>query len=110
MSIIYKNIINNNKKTIFDTSNIANNIVTFRENINIIPETATQYALNINGDLNFNGNIYQNNVQFVSGGGSGTGTGPTGPTGPQPLGFSFDGGTPFTNYQMGPGLNCGGVL
>jgi hypothetical protein len=36
--------------------------------------------------------------------------GPTGPTGPQPQGFSFDGGTPYTNYIMGPGLNCGGVL
>lgn len=38
-------------------------------------------------------------------------TGPTGPTGPSGADsfMFFDGGTPFSDYTDGPGLDCGGV-
>jgi hypothetical protein len=43
--------------------------------IGIGTTTDSSYVMNINGNINFIGNLYSNNELFVSGGGSGAGTG-----------------------------------
>ena len=65
MSIIYKT--NNSKQTIFDTSNISNSEIIFKESINIIPSNSNSYSLKVTGNLLYTGAILNsNNKDIVS--------------------------------------------
>jgi hypothetical protein len=69
MSIIYKNKNNNTTQNIFSTATIPNNNILLLDQglkINSIYNSNIFYQLNVSGNINFTGQLFQNDVPFSS--------------------------------------------